>query len=42
MEPMKICEHFGISSYQLEQEKKLGWIKEKKAYSANLAQLSLK
>lgn len=42
MDPLKICEHFGISSYQLDMERKLGWMKEKKAYSAKKAQYSLK
>ena len=42
MDSMKICEHLGISSYQLQMEKNLGWIKEKKTYSAMKAQLSLK
>lgn len=42
MDPMKICEHFGISSHQLALEKKLGWITEEKKYSAEKAQLSLR
>ncbi len=42
MNPLLICEHFGISSYQLSLEKKQGWVKEEKSYSAIKAQLSLK
>lgn len=42
MDPMKICEHFGISTHQLQLEKRLGWIKEKKEYSAHKAQMALK
>lgn len=42
MDPMEICEHLGISTYQLQMEKKLGWIPEKKIYSAEKAQRSLK
>lgn len=42
MDSMKICEHLGISSYQLQLEKKLGWISEEKIYSAEKAQFSLK
>ncbi len=42
MDPMKICEHLGISTHQLLLEKKMGWIKEKKTYSAHKAQLQLK
>lgn len=42
MDPMEICEHFGISTYQLQLEKKLGWSKEEKKYSAHKAQMALK
>lgn len=42
MDPMKICEHLGISTHQLQMEKKMGWIREEKTYSAHKAQLQLK
>lgn len=42
MDPLKICEHFGISTYQLQLEKRLGWLKEEKRYSAHEAQMALK
>lgn len=42
MDPMKICEHLGISTHQLQLEKKMGWIRDKKIYSAHKAQLQLK
>lgn len=42
MDPMKICEYLGISTHQLQLEKKLGWDGEEKAYSAHRAQLKLK
>lgn len=41
-DPLKICEHLGISSHQLQLEKRLGWIKGEKRYSAHTAQLALK
>lgn len=41
LDPLLICEHFEISPDQLLREKKLGWIKEEKTYSAKKAQLSL-
>lgn len=42
MDSLEICEHLGISSHQLQLEKRLGWIKEEKKYSAHTAQLALK
>lgn len=42
MDPMRICEHLGISTHQLQLEKNLGKIANTKRYSAHKAQLSLK
>lgn len=42
MDPMEICRFLGISTYQLQLEKRLGWMKEEKRYSAEKAQRSLK
>ena len=42
VDPMEICRYLGISTYQLQVEKKLGWIKEEKGYSAEKAQHALK
>lgn len=41
MDPMDICRYLGISTYQLQVEKRLGWKKEEKRYSAEKAQRSL-
>ena len=38
---IEICEELGISTYQLQMEKKLGWMKEKQMYSAEKAQQKL-
>lgn len=39
---MEICRYLGISTYQLQVEMKLGWIKDQKRYSAEKAQHALK
>lgn len=40
-EKLKICEELGISSSQLEAEKRRGWVSSEKKYSADKAQFSL-
>ena len=42
VDPMEICRQLGISTYQLQMEKKLGWMKKEKRYSAEKAQHALK
>lgn len=37
-----ICIELGISTYQLQQELRLGWLNEKRKYSAEKAQFSLR
>lgn len=39
---MEICRYLGISTYQLQVERKLGWIKKEQRYSAEKAQHALK
>lgn len=38
----EICMNLGITSYELQQEYNLGWIKSEKRYSAEKAQFNLK
>lgn len=38
---LKICEELGISSSQLEAEKRRGWVSSERKYSADKAQFSL-
>ena len=39
---MEISRYLGISTYQLQVERKLGWIKKEQRYSAEKAQHALK
>lgn len=39
---MEICRYLGISTYQLQLERRLGWIKKEQRYSAEKAQHALK